>query len=59
VANPNDINKITVRLAGYRRYETILRKDHPARDLSVTLQREDGEEPPEPRDTLRRREHQP
>jgi hypothetical protein len=41
---PNDINKIIVRLAGYRRYETILLKGLPDRELSVTLQREDGEE---------------
>src|SRR4051812_44932787 len=58
---PNDINKIIVRLDGYRRYETILRKGLPDRELSVTLEREGGEperrferlpepvaEPPEP-----------
>jgi anti-anti-sigma factor len=38
-------NKIIIRLAGYKRFETTLPKNHPDRELEVTLEKEEGSEP--------------
>ena len=42
----NNSNKIIVRMAGYKRFETTLPKNSPERDLQVTLEREGGGEEP-------------
>ncbi|HKP98605.1 MAG TPA: PEGA domain-containing protein [Fibrobacteria bacterium] len=42
----NNSNKIIVRLAGYKRFETTLPKNHPDRELEVNLEKEEGAEPP-------------
>ncbi len=41
----NNTNKIIVRLPGYKRFETTLPKNHPDRNLDVSLEREEAEEP--------------
>jgi anti-anti-sigma factor len=42
----NNSNKIIVRLPGYKRFETTLPKNHPDHELEVTLEKEEGSEPP-------------
>jgi anti-anti-sigma factor len=42
-------NKIIVRLAGYKRFETTLPKNHPDRELEVNLEKEEGSEPTPPK----------
>jgi anti-anti-sigma factor len=42
----NNSNKIIVRLAGYKRFETTLPKNHPDHELDVNLEKEEGAEPP-------------
>jgi anti-anti-sigma factor len=52
----NNSNKVIVRLAGYKRFETTLPKNYPDRELNVDLDREGGSnearasEPPPPRE---------
>jgi anti-anti-sigma factor len=42
----NNSNKIIVRMAGYKRFETTLPKNSPEHDLQVTLEKEGGSEEP-------------
>ncbi len=45
VSLSNNSNKIIVRLAGYKRFETTLPKNSPEHDLQVDLEKEESSEP--------------
>ena len=45
VSLSNNSNKIIVRLAGYKRFETTLPKNSPEKDLAVDLEKEESGEP--------------
>ncbi|MEO7426279.1 MAG: PEGA domain-containing protein [Fibrobacteria bacterium] len=45
----NNSNKIIVRLAGFKRFETTLPKNHPDHELEVNLEKEEGAAEPTPK----------